>query len=412
MAKAAGRAPALLVAIIVILAVGGCLPAATGLQPQVLVTRVPADLRQIRVSAASTPAALPVDANTQVEIAGTLDAGEALPEEPVPPAVGQVPQAADDGVSLADSSASKDSIREETVPPGMDEARDETRDMIAHAGRPLQATHNILLMGMDERNLAYPGRTDTLMLLALDVPNQRAALISFPRDIYLPIPGVGYSRINTAYFLGETRQEGGGVPLLTSTFEKNFDVPIHNFVRIDLSGFEDIVDAIGGVDITLDCELYDETLIPYFQTAYLEAGDYHMNGSQALFYARSRKTTSDFDRARRQQQVLMALRKRMLDADLVTRIPALWSALHSTVDTDLGAGDVFDLAKLGATIDRDHLYGMVLRPPLVSDWITPQGAQVQIPDLEGISEALDHIWERKPLQETNQEERFCGPEGV
>lgn len=76
--------------------------------------------------------------------------------------------------------------------------------------RPLQRTRNILLLGTDQRELGSVGRTDTIMVLAIDAPNNRAALISFPRDIYLAIPGVGYSRINTAYGFGEERQPGVG----------------------------------------------------------------------------------------------------------------------------------------------------------------------------------------------------------
>lgn len=391
------RRQAPLVLGILVLVLVSCVPARAPLQPQVLVTRVPAKVRsqlapQPEVSAAPAVAPMP-----------TAEATTDLPLE-VGPAESQP--------SVLEPEETAAGMPADTSALTTDQAVAETRAVAAAEATTLQQTHNVLLLGTDERNLAYLGRTDTIMLLALDMENQRAALISFPRDIYLPIPGVGYSRINSAYFLGESRQEGGGIPLLISTFEKNFDIPIHSYVRIDLSGFEQVVDALGGVDITLDCPLYDETLLPYFGTAYLEAGDYHMNGPQALFYSRSRKTTSDFDRARRQQQVLIGLRNRVLDAGLVTRVPALWTALRGTVDTDLKARDVVELAKLGASLGGDRLYGMVLRPPLVNDWVTPQGAQVQLPDLPAIAEALDHIWERKPLLETNVEERFCGPNGA
>lgn len=273
---------------------------------------------------------------------------------------------------------------------------------------PLQQTFNILLIGTDQADLEYVGRTDTIMVLALDVPNQRAALISIPRDIYLPIPGVGYSRINTAFAYGEERQKGGGIPLLSSTIERNFGIPIHNYVRIDFSGFKDVVDAVGGVDITVDCPIYDDLFWRFFGVGTLDKGEYHMTGEQALYYARSRKTTSDFDRARRQQQVLMAIRKRALDADLIPRVPALYLALKDIIDTDLrDVSQLIDLAKLGATMDSSHLYGLVLRPPLVNGYTTPQGAMVQIPDLQAIGDALDHIWERKSISLTNTEEKFC-----
>lgn len=273
--------------------------------------------------------------------------------------------------------------------------------------RPLQRTRNILLLGTDQRELGSVGRTDTIMVLAIDAPNNRAALISFPRDIYLAIPGVGYSRINTAYGFGEERQPGGGLPLLMSTIERNFGIPIERYARIDFSGFEDVVDALGGVDVTVDCPLYDELIYRYFETYTLEPGTYHMNGQQALYYARSRKTTDDFDRARRQQRVLLAIRDRVLDANLLPRVPALWLAMRDMVDTNLGPAEIADLAKLGASLGGRDLRGMVIRHPLVTDWTTPQGGMVQLPDLPAINTALDNVWERAPLQNTNSEERLC-----
>ncbi len=192
-----------------------------------------------------------------------------------------------------------------------------------------------------------------------------------------------------------------------STIERNFGIPIERYARIDFSGFQDVVDALGGVDVTVDCPLYDELIYRYFQVYTLEPGTYHMNGEQALYYARSRKTTSDFDRARRQQRVLLAIRKRVLDGNLLPRIPALWLAMRDIVDTNLGPADIADLAKLGATLEGKDLYGMVIRYPLVDDWVTPQGGMVQLPDLPAINQALDNVWQRAPLQETNSEERLC-----
>ncbi len=273
--------------------------------------------------------------------------------------------------------------------------------------RPLQRTYNILLLGTDQRDLEYIGRTDTIMVLAVDQANHRAALVSFPRDLYLPIPGVGYNRINVAYPFGEEAKKGGGLPLLMSTIDKNFGIPIDSYVRIDFSGFQDVIDALGGVDVVVDCALYDELIYRYFNTYTLEPGTYHMNGQQALYYARSRKTTSDFDRARRQQRVLLAVRKRVLDGGLVPRVPALWMALRDTVDTNMNPADIAELAKFGAGLDGKDLSGLVIRYPLVTDWVTPQGGMVQLPDLPAINNALDNIWNRAPMPQTNDEEKLC-----
>jgi LCP family protein required for cell wall assembly len=356
--------------------------------PRVMVTRVPIDVSSVAPPAsAASVGTLPGDGSAaQV---GDVDTST-MSVQPLEPAEAESDQPVTEPVAVAG------------VTPVAAEAVVGDPSL-----RPLQRTRNILLIGTDQRDLDVVGRTDTIMVLAIDAPNNRASLISLPRDLYLPIPGVGYSRINTAYAFGEERKPGGGLPLLMSTIERNFGIPIERYVRIDFSGFQGVVDALGGVDVVVDCPLYDELIYRYFQVYTLEPGAYRMNGEQALYYARSRKTTSDFDRARRQQRVLLAIRKRVLDGNLLPRIPALWLAMRDIVDTNLSPGDIAELARLGATLDGKDLYGMVIRYPLVTDWVTPQGGMVQLPDLPAINQALDNVWERAPIQETNSEERLC-----
>lgn len=364
--------------------------------PQIMVTRVALDLPPagaVKVASAGTPSEIGdgiqpvgpgIDDSTSgltSTITSTLQSTKTLPES-----------GAGTGVSAEDIPLADQGPPSPTEDPSL---------------RPLQRTHNILLLGTDQRDLEYIGRTDTIMVLAVDQANHRAALVSFPRDVYLPIPGVGYNRINVAYPFGEEVKKGGGLPLLMSTIDKNFGIPIDSYVRIDFSGFQDVIDALGGVDVVVDCPLYDELIYRYFNTYTLEPGTYHMNGQQALYYARSRKTTSDFDRSRRQQRVLLAVRKRVLDGGLVPRVPALWMALRDTVDTNMNPADIAELAKFGAGLDGKDLSGLVIRYPLVTDWVTPQGGMVQLPDLPAINNALDNIWNRAPMPQTNDEEKLC-----
>ncbi len=379
--RSGGRAQqSVLLGLLVVLLTGCAAPLAAA--PRVMVTRVPLEVAATE-SAAASPSASP-DLSGSAVVTATAPLQTPLP------------------VSFA------------AVQPGQELtqtiAAAATPTLVVEGDpslRPLQRTRNILLLGTDQRDLGAVGRTDTIMVLAIDAPNNRASLVSFPRDLYLASPGIGYSRINTAYGFGEERQPGGGLPLLMSTIERNFGIPIERYVRIDFSGFQDVIDALGGVDVIVDCPLYDELIYRYFETYSLEPGTYHMNGEQALYYARSRKTTSDFDRARRQQRVLLAMRNRVLEGDLLPRVPALWLAMRDVVDTNLGPGEIADLARLGATMTGRDLYGMVVRYPLVTDWTTPQGGMVQLPDLPAINAALDRVWERAPLQQTNNEERLC-----
>ncbi len=364
--------------------------------PQILVTRVPLDMGRgdaVKIASAGTPS----------EIGDGVDPVAARTPNPASGVTGTVSLTLTAALPLSATDASA-AISAEDIPHAEQGPPAPTEDPSV---RPLQRTYNILLVGTDQRDLEYVGRTDTIMVLAVDKAKHRAALVSFPRDIYLPIPGVGYNRINVAYPYGEEVKKGGGLPLLMSTIDKNFGIPIDNYVRIDFSGFQDVIDALGGVDVVVDCPLYDELIYRYFNTYTLDPGTYHMNGEQALYYARSRKTTSDFDRARRQQRVLLAVRKRVLDGGLVPRIPALWMALRDTVDTDMSPGAIAELAKFGAGLDGKDLSGLVIRYPLVTDWVTPQGGQVMLPDLPGINDALDNIWNRAPMPQTNDEERLC-----
>ena len=364
--------------------------------PQVMVTRVPLDLRPagaVKVASAGTPSKI----GDGVQPAGP---GVDSSSSGLTTTITSTLQSA---LTLSETSLGA-GVSAEDVPHAEQGSPTPTEDPSL---RPLQRTHNILLLGTDQRALDYIGRTDTIMVLAIDEANHRAALVSFPRDVYLPIPGMGYNRINVAYPFGEEAKKGGGLPLLMSTIDKNFGIPIDSYVRIDFSGFQDVVDALGGVDVVVDCPLYDELIYRYFDTYTLEPGTYHMNGEQALYYARSRKTTSDFDRSRRQQRVLLAVRKRVLDGNMVPRVPALWMALRDTVDTNMNPADIADLAKFGAGLDGKDLSGLVIRYPLVTDWVTPQGGMVQLPDLPGINNALDNIWSRAPMPQTNDEEKLC-----
>ena len=367
---------------IAILLLAGCASPLAGAAPRVLVTRVPIE--------ATSLAPVAVVAENHVQPAPASDAGGGAGQATPAPAPASASLTAQEQIATPDAPRQAAVLGDPSL-------------------RPLQQTRNILLLGTDQRDLADVGRTDSIMVLAIDAANNRAALVSFPRDIYLPIPGFGYSRINTAFPYGEEIKPGGGLPLLMSTIDKNFGIPIERYVRIDFSGFKDLIEALGGVDITVDCPLNDELIPRYFGVDTLEPGVYHMNGEQALYYSRSRKTTNDFDRARRQQRVLLAVRSRILDGNLLPRIPALWQAMRDIVDTNLKPGEIVDLAQLGANLQAKNLYGMVIRYPLVTDWVTAQGGMVQMPDLPAINDALDNIWQRAPLQQTSHDERVCQP---
>lgn len=231
---------------------------------------------------------------------------------------------------------------------------------------------NILLIGGDQLNEGdRPGteRTDALIIVSINRENGTASMLSLPRDLYLYIPGWIESRINTAYAHGNAvKYPGGGVKLLKDTILYNFGIPIHYYAMVDFAGFEEIVDAIGGVEIINSCSLRDWQLKEpgldihvedNWEMVTLEPGVHQMDGFEALWYARSRRSTSDFDRGRRQQQVLQAILNKGVDVGLVGQIPTLWAAFQETVDTDMDIGKLLQLAAVAPQLREQgvqHLY--------------------------------------------------------
>lgn len=249
-------------------------------------------------------------------------------------------------------------------------------------------TVNILLLGSDRRgNEAF--RTDVLLLVSIQPSAHGAALVSIPRDLYVYIPGFTMQRINAAYIWG--KQHGyptGGPGLLADTIFYNLGVPVHHYALVDMNGFRNIVDHLGGVDVRVACPYTDwrlksPDLDPEEEDNWalytVPAGVVHMDGDLALWYARSRKRSSDFDRARRQQEVLRALYRQMLRLNVLGRIPDLYDELQRTVETDLGLGDLLQLAALAGRIDPARIRHRFIGRDQVTSWRTPTGGQVLLP---------------------------------
>jgi LCP family protein required for cell wall assembly len=264
-----------------------------------------------------------------------------------------------------------------------------------------QETVNFLLIGSDRR----PGgsfRTDTMVIAILRPNEGQAALISIPRDLWVYIPGWENQRINTAYQHGESvGYPGGGAGLLKETILYNLGIRIDHTAMVEFDGFRQIIDTLGGVDIPVSCAYTDWRLIDpsydpqdednwYLHTA--GPGLIHMDGDLALWYARSRQKSSDFDRGRRQQEVLRALFSQALQAGTLTRIPDLYNNLKETVQTDLGLVDILQLSVYAPRMSVADIRSYYIRPPYVSSWITEGGAYVLLPNenaLQGmLSEAL------------------------
>ena len=255
---------------------------------------------------------------------------------------------------------------------------------------------NILLVGVD----AGPGRahalTDTMLVVSLDTDSGRPAMISLPRDLYgVPLPdGRTYNaKLNGLMQFASARPQEfprGGVETLKATIGGLLGVDIHYFAAINLLGFMEAIDAVGGVEVTVERTINDPLYNDEFGQRvgfYLAPGTYLMDGELALAFVRSRKGVgdNDFVRADRQQQLLQALRDKLTAGNLVLALPGLLDAVASTVATDVPSARLPELAQAIQDADMSTLNRVVLQPPehMRADPYSAAG-YILIPDLDAI----------------------------
>lgn len=286
------------------------------------------------------------------------------------------------------------------------------RPMISTSAGPAfnwQNTTNILLLGTDRRPGANNWRTDTIMVIGLDRRNGRAAVLSIPRDLYVTIPGYGQGRINQVDYIGEreSRVEGGGPALVSQVLSDTIGVSTEHWVRVEMTGFESVIDAVGGVTVHLDCPFYE----PIFNLTtnswdyfVLPAGPNHLDGEAANWFVRLRLRDSDIGRAQRQRQLLWAMRDQFLSANLVVRIPELWSAFHDTFSTDLSLLDIISMAQFGLNLEPSKVRSAGITLQELSSHTTAAGASVLvIRDPERVRAVVDGIWEAPAMADTNRQ---------
>ena len=240
----------------------------------------------------------------------------------------------------------------------------------------------ILVLGIDQRPDENPAitRTDMMLLLTLDPQTKSAGMMSIPRDLYVPMPDGRQDRINTAHVYG-------GPELAMRTVEYNFGIPIQHYARLNFSAVTQLIDLLGGVEIYNEQEINDPEF-PDANYGYapfaLAAGVQHLDGATALKYARTRHGDSDFGRIRRQQQVIMALREKLVNTDAATKLlpstPQILRTLGDAIDTDLGINEIIQLALfVKNNVPKERIAQVAIDEQAVQPWTTPQGASVLIP---------------------------------
>ena len=254
----------------------------------------------------------------------------------------------------------------------------------------------VLLVGIDYA----PGRdthlTDTMLVATIDSATGDGAMISIPRDLYgVPLPDgrVYNAKLNSLMVTASENPDEyplGGPGTLKAAIGELLGTRIHYFAAIDLAGLKQVIDTIGGIDLTVERTVDDPLFHDPFTNAtgfYLEAGEHHLDGATALAYVRSRQGAgdSDFTRAERQQQVLTAIADKLTAGNIFATLPGLLDAVRDNMATDIPAARIPDLAAEGQAADLAAIERHVLVPPT---FVTPEpfsaAGYILHPDLDAI----------------------------
>lgn len=245
---------------------------------------------------------------------------------------------------------------------------------------PPEGQINILMLGSDWR----PDggfRTDVILLVSIYTIEGKISMLSFPRDLWVELPGVEYNRINAA--MGR-----GGFPLLAQTFERNFAIPVDYYMMTNFYGFKAIIDALGGIEIETQQNTSDSCTISYLDTKWCSVGPgtVKMDGEMALWYARSRYTSSDFDRTRRAQEVMEGLFRKLMSLNAISRAPEIYNLFISSVETNLSLNDILQAMRIAPAVlsDPARVKRYSIGIDQVAPTITDLGASVLLPDYNAI----------------------------
>lgn len=237
---------------------------------------------------------------------------------------------------------------------------------------------NLLLLGTDDSpQRGEYGRTDTIILTTVIPFKPYIGMFGIPRDLWLDLPNIGEQRINTAYFYAELDQQGSGAKATAEAVSQNFGVRVRYYLVVHMLGVVDVVDAIGGLDITLDKKM-----------GTLKKGEHHLNGEETLAFVRERYTASDFSRMEQGQIVIGALTRKLIAPSGWLKIPALLMALPNAIETNI---PLWQLPRLGFAFVRGTWFGMDNRTidwDMVTPYVTAGGAQVLLPNWDAINPVL------------------------
>ncbi|MBN1310987.1 MAG: LCP family protein [Anaerolineae bacterium] len=262
----------------------------------------------------------------------------------------------------------------------------------------------LLVIGTDQMAGYDKGLADAIRVVRIDFVTPSVSVLAFPRDLWVTLPGLegrgsleeyfgnvtladgtalqgDYSRINVAYFYGNLyHMPGGGQTLMAQTIYTNFGIPTENYVVMNMQVFEDMIDAIGGVDIEVPKDLND-----YQKGWFFKKGWQHLDGKHALQYARIRHTDNDFGRVERQTQVLMAVRDKIVQPQTLADLALVISDSLDDMLTDLTMAKINSLVCLVPQVEPDRIQTYAVTEDMITSVRTSKGAAVLLPNYNAIS---------------------------
>ena len=241
------------------------------------------------------------------------------------------------------------------------------------------ARTNILILGLDRAPEGSDvSRTDTNIVLSVIPLQPIVNMLSIPRDLWVTIPGIGENRINTAHFFAEGNQKGSGPYAAIETVKQNFGLTIDYYMRIRFDGFKEIINAMGGITIDLQ-----EPMSGY------PAGQTHLDGDQALAFARDRSGSDDFFRMQRGQLVIKAVLKTLLKPATWPRYPFIIGNAIKAIDTNI---PFWQMPRIGLALVRaavsDTINSQTITREMVTSYTTDAGANVLLPNWQAINPLL------------------------
>lgn len=273
----------------------------------------------------------------------------------------------------------QDSSATDTAPPPAARVADEGGDDI----------RNYVLLGSDNAHPTNIGRTDVMVVVSVNLSAQTIAMLSLPRDLFVYVPDIGMTKINTVFAYGESSDAASGYEMLQQAILYNLGISIDGYARINFAGFRDIIDALGGISVAVDCgiqdwRLRDPELDPNDESNWelftLPIGMHELDGNTALWYLRSRRTSSDFDRGRRHQIILRAIFHRLQEAGLLAQFVQLWPQITEIVETNISSDDMLLLIPIGTTLSSNQLAAYRFEQNVdVRSSRAPDGGAVQVP---------------------------------